>query len=155
MRTCNSAAPCYSTSASPLRKFPVTLGQIPHFTFTDASSFHSASLRFQQKPSQADDEPSANSPVGPSIKEADLTTANDIPDGTKLVLYKGRYMQTFRLLVRFKIFQLVGIAALAIPINTFLVEVSSRPLLFFVCEQLTREQTHITNLRFVIVEREK
>jgi hypothetical protein len=38
-------------------------------------------------------------------------------------LYKGRYMQTFRLLVRFKIFQLVGIAALAIPINTFLMEV--------------------------------
>ncbi|KAL0031542.1 hypothetical protein WJX77_006181 [Trebouxia sp. C0004] len=31
-------------------------------------------------------------------------------------------MQTFRLLVRFKIFQLVGIAALAIPINTFLME---------------------------------
>lgn len=32
-------------------------------------------------------------------------------------------MQTFRLLVRFKVFQLVGIAALAIPINTFLMEV--------------------------------
>ena len=49
--------------------------------------------------------------------------SNDIPDNSKIVLYKGRYMQTFRLLVRFKIFQLVGIAALAIPINTFLVEV--------------------------------
>lgn len=51
--------------------------------------------------------------------------SNDIPDNSKIVLYKGRYMQTFRLLVRFKIFQLVGIAALAIPINTFLVEVRS------------------------------
>ena len=132
MRTCNNAAPPYSTSAYPLRKFPVTSGQIPHFTFTDASSFHSASLRLQQKPSQADEGPSADTPVGASIKEADLKDTNDIPDGTKLVVYKGRYMQTFRLLVRFKIFQLVGIAALAIPINTFLVEVSSCTLLFFV-----------------------
>lgn len=32
-------------------------------------------------------------------------------------------MVPFRLLVRFKIFQLVGVAALAVPINTFLSEV--------------------------------
>ncbi|KAL0051647.1 hypothetical protein WJX82_011174 [Trebouxia sp. C0006] len=51
-------------------------------------------------------------------KETPSLLSND----TKVVLYKGRYMQTFRLLVRFKIFQLVGIAALAIPINTFLME---------------------------------
>lgn len=43
----------------------------------------------------------------------------------RIVLYKGAFMRPFRLLVRFKIFQLVGIASLAIPINTFLVEVSS------------------------------
>ena len=81
----------------------------------------------------------ADTPVRASVKEDDLKQVNNVPDGTKLVLYKGRYMQTFRLLVRFKIFQLVGIAALAIPINTFLVEVSSRTLLFFVCVRLTCE----------------
>lgn len=32
-------------------------------------------------------------------------------------------MVPFRLLVRFKIFQLAGVAALAVPINTFLSEV--------------------------------
>ena len=47
--------------------------------------------------------------------------------GHKVVLYKGAYMHPFRMLVRFKIFQLFGIAALAVPINTFLVAVS-RPL---------------------------
>ena len=41
----------------------------------------------------------------------------------RVVLYRGAYMRPFRMLVRFKIFQLVGIASLAIPINTFLVEV--------------------------------
>lgn len=45
-------------------------------------------------------------------------------EGHRVVLYKGRYMLAFRMLVRFKIFQLVGIAALAIPINTFLAGVS-------------------------------
>lgn len=42
----------------------------------------------------------------------------------KHVLYRGRYMVPFRLLVRFKVFQLVGVAALAVPINTFLVQAS-------------------------------
>lgn len=42
-----------------------------------------------------------------------------------MVLYKGRGMVPFRVLVRLKIFQLAGVAALAIPINTFLVEVRS------------------------------
>ncbi len=55
--------------------------------------------------------------------QADARLPNESPDCTKLVLFKGGYMKTFRMLVRFKIFQLVGIAALAIPINTFLVEV--------------------------------
>ena len=49
------------------------------------------------------------------------------PDGDKgierIVLYRGRGMIPFRVLVRLKIFQLAGVAALAIPINTFLVEV--------------------------------
>ena len=45
-------------------------------------------------------------------------------EGSRVVLYKGRYMLAFRMLVRFKIFQLVGIAALAVPINTFLAGVS-------------------------------
>ena len=40
-----------------------------------------------------------------------------------MVLYRGRGMVPFRVLVRLKIFQLAGVAALAIPINTFLVEV--------------------------------
>ena len=41
----------------------------------------------------------------------------------RIVLYRGRGMVPFRVLVRLKIFQLAGVAALAIPINTFLVEV--------------------------------
>jgi hypothetical protein len=44
----------------------------------------------------------------------------------KLVLYRGIGMVPFRVLVRLKVFQLAGVAALAIPINTFLVEVISR-----------------------------
>lgn len=41
------------------------------------------------------------------------------------VLYRGVGMIPFRVLVRLKIFQLVGVAALAIPINTFLVQAST------------------------------
>ena len=44
-------------------------------------------------------------------------------DQQPILLYKGRGMQIFRLLVRFKIFQLLGVAALAIPINTLFAEV--------------------------------
>ncbi|BDA42295.1 hypothetical protein COCOBI_03-1820 [Coccomyxa sp. Obi] len=40
----------------------------------------------------------------------------------KTVLYRGKGMVPFRVLVRLKIFQLAGVAALAIPINTFLVQ---------------------------------
>ena len=54
-------------------------------------------------------------------------------EGSRIVLYKGRYMLAFRMLVRFKIFQLVGIAALAVPINTFLAGVS----LFICCPSPT------------------
>lgn len=36
------------------------------------------------------------------------------------MLYRGRGMRLFRVLVRLKVFQLAGIAALAIPVNTFL-----------------------------------
>ena len=43
----------------------------------------------------------------------------------KVVLYRGLGMVPFRVLVRLKIFQLAGVAALAIPINTFLAEVSA------------------------------
>ena len=43
---------------------------------------------------------------------------------TKEVLYRGRGMRLFRLLVRMKIFQLSGVAALAIPITTFLSQAS-------------------------------
>lgn len=69
-----------------------------------------------------------NSAVVPDLSEgtgasqAPSDGVSGFPVGTKVVLYKGRYMQLFRMLVRFKIFQLVGIAALAVPINTFLVE---------------------------------
>ena len=41
----------------------------------------------------------------------------------KHVLYQGRWMVPFRVLVRLKIFQLSGIAACAIPLGTFLSEV--------------------------------
>ncbi len=44
-------------------------------------------------------------------------------EAERTVLYRGRGMVPFRVLVRLKIFQLGGVAALAIPINTFLVEV--------------------------------
>ena len=44
------------------------------------------------------------------------------------MLYRGWGMVPFRVLVRLKIFQLASIAALAIPINTFLVEVSAPPV---------------------------
>jgi TMEM70/TMEM186/TMEM223 protein family len=39
---------------------------------------------------------------------------------TVVVLYRGRGIQIFRILVRFKVFQLAGVAALAVPIATFL-----------------------------------
>lgn len=38
----------------------------------------------------------------------------------KHVLYRGRGIQLFRILVRFKIFQLTGVAALIVPLTTFL-----------------------------------
>ena len=60
--------------------------------------------------------------------EADRDAGAQVTEGSRVVLYKGRYMQAFRMLVRFKIFQLVGIAALAVPINTFLAGVS-----LFIC----------------------
>lgn len=40
----------------------------------------------------------------------------------KTVLYRGFGMIPFRVLVRLKVFQLMGVASLAIPINTFLVQ---------------------------------
>lgn len=43
-----------------------------------------------------------------------------IPSGyTPLVLYKARWIKPLRLLVRAKVFQLVGVAAAAVPITTF------------------------------------
>ena len=42
-------------------------------------------------------------------------------------------MVPFRLLVRFKIFQLAGVAALAVPINTFLSEVLTTMQLSLCC----------------------
>ena len=67
--------------------------------------------------------PDLSEGTGASQAPSDKEGVSGFPVGTKVVLYKGRYMQLFRMLVRFKIFQLVGIAALAVPINTFLVEV--------------------------------
>lgn len=61
--------------------------------------------------------------AGDVVDEADTDSGSQAVDAGKIVLYKGRYMRMFRMLVRFKIFQLVGIAALAVPINTFLAEV--------------------------------
>ena len=49
--------------------------------------------------------------------------APPLPPPPKHVLYRGAGMVPFRLLVRFKVFQLAAVAALAIPISTFLSEV--------------------------------
>ncbi|DBA91034.1 TPA: hypothetical protein ACH3X2_004232 [Trebouxia sp. C0005] len=95
--------------------------------WTYTSSFHSASHASYQQPDlphpgREPAEPEAMAASDAGTNQARPPLSIDIPDNTKIVLYKGRYMQAFRLLVRFKIFQLVGIAALAIPINTFLME---------------------------------
>jgi len=45
------------------------------------------------------------------------------------VLYKGRWMLPFRVLVRLKIFQLGGVAACAMPLGTFLTEVNPIPFI--------------------------
>ena len=59
--------------------------------------------------------------VAPSSAKA--ATPQSSEEAQRTVLYRGRGMVPFRVLVRLKIFQLGGVAALAIPINTFLVEV--------------------------------
>ncbi len=55
--------------------------------------------------------------------------ASEPPKGAqaqqKVVLYRGFGIIPFRVLVRLKIFQLMGFASLAIPINTFLVQAST------------------------------
>ncbi|KAK9817066.1 hypothetical protein WJX72_009013 [[Myrmecia] bisecta] len=63
--------------------------------------------------------PPGIAPVPPPKGKADVQS-NVLAD--REVLYRGKWMQPFRLLVRFKIFQLVGVAALVVPINTWLVE---------------------------------
>jgi len=89
---------------------------------------HQQSDVLQPRRAPAESEAAAASDAG--ANKGQSPSSNDVADDTKVVLYKGRYMQTFRLLVRFKIFQLVGIAALAIPINTFLMEVRTVQELF-------------------------
>ena len=67
------------------------------------------------------------SPQDPRVSHIAPTAEGTPPDSNegieRIVLYRGRGMIPFRVLVRLKIFQLAGVAALAIPINTFLVEV--------------------------------
>lgn len=46
----------------------------------------------------------------------------DVGANSPQVLYKGRWMLPFRVLVRLKIFQLGGVAACAVPLGTFLTE---------------------------------
>jgi hypothetical protein len=58
-----------------------------------------------------------------STARSEGTPPEDSKDECRVVLYRGRGIVPFRVLVRLKIFQLAGVAALAIPINTFLVEV--------------------------------
>lgn len=55
-------------------------------------------------------------------EETRLTELNKDGAPGKTVLYRGVGMVPFRVLVRLKIFQLAGVAGLAIPINTFLVQ---------------------------------
>ena len=57
------------------------------------------------------------------VASAEEPPAHGSGNAERIVLYRGRGMVPFRVLVRLKIFQLGGVAALAIPINTFLVEV--------------------------------
>eukprot|EP00803_Ostreobium_quekettii_P004810 evm.model.scf_1129.4 EVM.evm.TU.scf_1129.4 scf_1129:21786-23242(+) len=44
----------------------------------------------------------------------------------KVVLYKGRWMVPFYILVRLKVFQLLGFGSLVVPLNTWLVEVARK-----------------------------
>ncbi|DBB10648.1 TPA: hypothetical protein ACH3X3_007157 [Trebouxia sp. C0006] len=122
-----TAALCHGTPAILPAEADVTSSPIKPPVWTCTSSFHSAShVSHQQsdvlQPRRAPAESEAAAASDAGTNKGQSPSSNDVADDTKVVLYKGRYMQTFRLLVRFKIFQLVGIAALAIPINTFLME---------------------------------
>lgn len=70
----------------------------------------------------------------PSLYSADsksLKTGSVCGDGIqrkdRRVLYKGRWMVPIQVLVRLKVFQLAGVAALAVPMVTFLTQVIFRP----------------------------
>lgn len=127
VRNFSKAALCHSTSTTVPAEADVTWSPIKSSGWTYTSSFHAASCVSHQQPDvpHPRTEPAQSGAAVASdadTSEAQSPSSNAVPDSTKIVLYKGRYMQTFRLLVRFKVFQLVGIAALAIPINTFLME---------------------------------
>ena len=77
-----------------------------------------------RRPATLQQRPAASQEGSECSNEAVRDAGAQAGEGSRVVLYKGRYMLAFRMLVRFKIFQLVGIAALAVPINTFLAGVS-------------------------------
>lgn len=126
-RNFSTAALYHSTPTILPAEAYVISSRVKPSVWTYTSSFHAASHVSHQQPdvphtrrAPAKSEAAVASDAG--TNKAQSPSSKDLPDDTKVVLYRGRYMQTFRLLVRFKIFQLVGIAALAIPINTFLME---------------------------------
>lgn len=77
-----------------------------------------------RQPSTVQQHSAASQAGGHGADEAVRDSGSQAVGAGRIVLYRGCYMLAFRMLVRFKIFQLVGIAALAVPINTFLAEVS-------------------------------
>ena len=60
----------------------------------------------------------------PSFSSESSSQQSSIKAGTRVVLYKGKGIKVFRILVRMKIAQLTGIAACAVPIGTYSVEAS-------------------------------
>ena len=102
----------------------VSVGQVRMATSSDGSSSKAAARRAEAA--------AAPSAAGGDWKQRPRIVASDAgsggaadaaPSPPKHVLYRGLGMVPFRLLVRFKVFQLAAVAALAIPISTFLSEV--------------------------------
>ena len=81
--------------------------------------------------------------AAPQVSEDDRLGKSAAP--AKHVLYRGRWMVPFRVLVRLKMFQLIGIGALAVPINTFLVQVSAHTVRI---AQGVRADTYACNLLY-------
>jgi len=58
------------------------------------------------------------------------SVGNEGKERETLVIYKGRWMVPFYVLVRLKVIQLVGLGALVLPINTWLHKVRQMSVIF-------------------------